>query len=57
MNTSVVDPQIEFAGAKEPSLTDDSDVQVLVKHDFSDTFERGKSDGKFVGEGELHYNS
>ena len=47
MNTSVVDPQIEFAGAKEPSLTDDSDVQVLVKHDFSDTF-----DGKFVGKSE-----
>ena len=25
------------------------------KYDFSDTFERDKFDGKFVGKGELHY--
>ena len=38
-----------------PTSPDESYEQAPVKHDFSETFERDKSDCKFVGKGELHY--
>ena len=55
IDTSAVYPQNEFTGAREPTFPDDSGVQVPVKHDFSEIFEREKFDGKFVDEGVLHY--
>ena len=36
------------SGNKAPTVLDESDVQVPVKHDFSDIFERDKFDGEFV---------
>ena len=54
IDTPVVEPQNEFTGARAPTVPDDSDVQVPVKHDFSEAFERNKFDGKFVGKGESH---
>ena len=53
-NIAVVEPQNELAGARAPTVPDESDVQVLMKHEFSETFERDKFDGKFVHKGELH---
>ena len=50
----MVDNYNEFTGDREPALSDDSDVHVTVKHDFSETFERDKLDGKYIGKGELH---
>ena len=50
----MVDTKNEFAVARTPTLTDDSKLQVTVKHDFSETFERDKLDGKTVGKGEFH---
>ena len=40
IDTPVVEPQNEFAGARSPTVPDDSDVQVPVKHDFSGPFFR-----------------
>ena len=50
----MVDNYNEFTGDREPALSDDSDVHVTVKHDFSETFEREKFDCKIVGKGEWH---
>ena len=47
INTAVVEPQKKFAGAWAPTVPYDSDVEVPVKHDFSETFEREKFDGFF----------
>ena len=38
-----------------PTVPDGRDVQVPVKHEFSETFERDKFDGKFFVKGDLHY--
>ena len=54
IDTPVMEPQNEFTGAGAPTVPDDSDVQVPVKHYFSNTFERDESDGKFVGNGGLN---
>ena len=55
INTDVVDPQNEFSGYMSLTVPYGSDVQVPVKHEFSETFERDKFDEKFIGKGELHY--
>ena len=41
-------------GDRAPIVLENSGVQVPVKHDFSETFERDNSDGKFVVKGEFH---
>ena len=38
IETPVVEPQNEFTVARAPTVSDDSEVQVPVKHNFSDTF-------------------
>ena len=38
INTVVVDPQNKITGVQSPTTTYNSDVQVPVKHDFSETF-------------------
>ena len=38
IDTAVVEPQNEFAGARAPTVPYDSAVQVPIKHDFSDKF-------------------
>ena len=48
INTAVVEPHNEFTGAGEPTVPNYSDIQVPVKHDFSETFERKKFDGNFL---------
>ena len=40
IKTHVVDPQNEFTAARAPTFPENSEVQVTVEHDFSDTFER-----------------
>ena len=55
IDTDVVDPHNEFSRSRAITSPYDIDVQVPAKHDFSETFERDKIDGKFVGKGELHY--
>ena len=40
IDTAVVEPQNEFAGARAPTVPDDSEVQMPVKHDFSEIFAR-----------------
>ena len=45
INTPVVDPHNGFAGARESTVPDESYIQVTVKHDFSETFEREKFNG------------
>ena len=55
INIAVVYPRNEFSGARSPRVPYDSEVQVLVKHDFSETFERDTFDGEFVGKGGLYY--
>ena len=47
INTAMVDTQNEFTGDRAQKVPYDSDAQVPVKHEFSDTF-----DGKFVGKSE-----
>ena len=54
INTPVMEPHNEFSEVREPTVTDESDVQVPVKHEFSDIFEREKLYGKSVGKGELN---
>ena len=54
IDTPVVEPQNEFAGARSPTVPDDSDVQVPVNHEFSETFQSKEFDGKSVGKGERH---
>ena len=48
IKTPVVEPQNEFAAARAPKVTDDSEVQVPVKHEFSEKFEREKLNGEKV---------
>ena len=55
IDTPAVEPQNEFTGDRAPSVPYYSDVQVPVKHDFSNTFERDKFDGRFLGKFELHH--
>ena len=55
INTVVLDPHDKLTGDRGPTVPDDSVVQVPVKHDFSEIFERGNFDGKCIGNGELHY--
>ena len=38
-----------------PTVPGDIDLQVPLKHDLSEIFERDKFDGKCFGKGELHY--
>ena len=38
-----------------PTVSYDSGFCVSVKHDFSETFDREKPDGKTVGKGEFNY--
>ena len=54
IDTPVVDSHNEFTGSREPTIPDDSYVQVPVKHDFSEIFEREKIDGEMFGKGEWH---
>ena len=49
INTPVVDPHNEFTATMAPAVPEYSYVQVTVKHNFSETFERKKYDGKPVG--------
>ena len=44
----------ELSGSREPTVLYDSDVQVTVKYDFGETFEREKFDGNSVGNVEWH---
>ena len=48
IDTAMVDSQNEFKEAREPTVPYESDVQVPVKHDFSETFYREKFDGFFL---------
>ena len=43
--TAVVESYNEFTGDRTPTVPDNSYVQISVKHDFSETFEREKFDG------------
>ena len=43
----MVDPKNYFTGARAPTLPADRELQVPLKHDFSETFEREKFDGDF----------
>ena len=54
IDTPVVEPHNEFTESRLPKVPDDSEVQVPVKHDFSETFEREEYNRKTVGKGELH---
>ena len=54
IKTPVVDPQNEFAVARAPKFLDDSEVQVPVKHNFDETFERDKFNRETVGRGKFH---
>ena len=56
-NISVVGPHNEFAGAGSSTVPDEINVQVPMKHYFSETFERKKFYGGFVGKGDLNYDS
>ena len=49
-----VQTQNTFSRYKAPTDSYDIDVQVPVKHDFSETFQRDRFDGRFVGKGEWH---
>ena len=55
INTALLEPKKNLSGNRAPTIPDDSKVQVPVKHDLREVFERDKFDGKFVGKGELHY--
>ena len=55
LNSAVVGPQNEFTGSRAPSIPYDIDVQVVVKRDFSERFDRDKFDGRFIDKVELHY--
>ena len=55
IDIDVVEPQNEFSRSREITAPYEIDVQVPVKHDFSETFERDKFDGKCFGKGELYY--
>ena len=46
IKTPVVEPQNEFTGARAPTVPYGSDVQVPVKYDFSEKFEREQFDGE-----------
>ena len=50
----MVEPNNEFPGSRSPTVPDDSDIQVPVKHELSDIFESDKFDGGFFGNGEWH---
>ena len=52
IDTSVLEPQKKFAGGMEPTLPDESCVQVIVNHNFSKTIERMKSYGECFGKGD-----
>ena len=51
IDTAVVDPQNKFAGARSQKFLDDSYIKVPVKHEFSETLEREKFDGKVFVKG------
>ena len=44
----------EFTGARAPTVPYNSDVQVTVQHDFSETFERETYAGNVFGKGGWH---
>ena len=46
---------MNLQGLGHQKFLDNSDLQVSMKHEFSETFERNKFDLKFVGKGYLHY--
>ena len=50
----MVETHIGFVGARAPTVTDVSDVQVLAEHELSEKLERDNFYGKFVGKGDLH---
>ena len=50
----VVDSHNQFAPNRSQTVPDVSEVQIPKKHDFSETFERDKVDGKTVGKGEFN---
>ena len=52
-NTDLLEPHKNLSGARSPTVPNDSEVQVPVKHDFREVFEREQFDGKFVGKGEF----
>ena len=49
IETPVVEPQNYFTVYRTPTVPDDSELQVPVNHEFSETFERETLDGKTVG--------
>ena len=50
----MVEPQNEFTVARAPIVPDESEVQLPVKHEFSEIFGREKFDGGKVGTSEFH---
>ena len=54
IETPVVEPYNKLVVSRATTFPYSSEVLVPVKHDFSETFEREKLDGKTVGKGELH---
>ena len=56
IDTAVGDPHNELSGARALTVPYDMEVQVLVNHDFSETFYREKFDGDFVGKSGLFSN-
>ena len=50
----MVEPYNKLVVSRATTFPYSSEVLVPVKHDFSETFEREKLDGKTVGKGELH---
>ena len=46
IDTPVVEPQNKFAVARAPTVPDGIEVQVPVKHEFIETSEREKFNGK-----------
>ena len=54
VDTHVVDPKNGFTRDTAKAVPYGSYVQVPVNHDFSETFNMEKFDGKCFGKGELH---
>ena len=50
----MVEPQNEFSGYGEPAVPENSGVQVILKHDCSETFETDKFNGRCFGKGDLY---
>ena len=50
----MVEPQNEFTVARAPIVPDESEVQLPVKHEFSEIFEKEQFYGGKVVKGEFH---